>query len=248
MNGILHIYMNDILHIYMNEFIQSQPMSLHTWMRTDFVITWFKCDSSVIKVTNNCLRVNSVATNVITHICLYSHSVIEWFDPFVTYHSPVQHANICIWWIAFVFPDHLVYEAFCDSNMVHSVDQIKILESQTQILQIFAFVFRVTAFRDSNICIWTQIFAFGSVFESQNAVTRKTNANTCISRLDSCPVTCLGDRDSRLLWCKQVRNFGKSRENSFESYGNSCENLFGILAVVVVLCQISSSRGIRNET
>jgi len=53
----------------------------------------------------------------------------------------------------------------------------------------------------------------------------------------------LSDWDSRLPSRKFVSNFEESPENLFESYGDFCENLFDILAVVIILIPISSVRG-----
>jgi len=51
------------------------------------------------------------------------------------------------------------------------------------------------------------------------------------------------DRDSRLLPWNPLWNLGASRESVLQSYRDSPENLFQILAVVIVLSPISSARG-----
>ena len=48
------------------------------------------------------------------------------------------------------------------------------------------------------------------------------------------PSVQLIDGDSRSLPLKLAWNVGDSRELFFESYGDSRENLFGILAVVII--------------
>jgi len=51
-------------------------------------------------------------------------------------------------------------------------------------------------------------------------------------------------RELRFLLWKLAANFVDSREDLFECYRDSRENLFEILAVVIVLSLISSARGI----
>ena len=61
-----------------------------------------------------------------------------------------------------------------------------------------------------------------------------------ISRFDGFPAYSLEWLGLRLLTWNPVRKFGVSRENVFDIYGDSCENLLEILAVVINLCPISS--------
>jgi len=68
--------------------------------------------------------------------------------------------------------------------------------------------------------------------------------NNCMSRLDGVPVNSFEWRGLRLLTRKPVWNFGDSRENVFDMYGDSCENLLTFLAVVIILSLISSVWGL----
>jgi len=54
-------------------------------------------------------------------------------------------------------------------------------------------------------------------------------------------------RGLRLLKWNPVWNFGDSHENVFDMYGDSCENLLEILAVVMILSPISSVCGASSD-
>jgi len=68
-------------------------------------------------------------------------------------------------------------------------------------------------------------------------------SNIWISRSDSFPVRSFEWRGLRLHTWKRVWNFGDSRQNVFDMYGDSRENLSENLAVVIVLSLMSSVCG-----
>jgi len=62
--------------------------------------------------------------------------------------------------------------------------------------------------------------------------------------LDGFPVHSFEWRGLRLLKWKPAWNFGDSRENVFDTYGECRENLLEFLAVVIILSPVSSVRGL----
>jgi len=89
-----------------------------------------------------------------------------------------------------------------------------------------------------HICIWVPYICRPLTGEIRHN-------NNWISRLSSFPGHSLEWQGLRLLTWKSVWNVGDSQENVFDLYGDFCENLLEIVAVVILWSLISSVCDVR---
>jgi len=96
----------------------------------------------------------------------------------------------------------------------------------------------VTSKSDLHICMWEAYICRPLTGEIRHK-------NIWISRLSNFPGHSLEWRGLRLLTWKSVWNVGNSQENVFDLYGDFCENLLEIVAVVILWSLISSVCDVR---